>query len=296
MQPNPVLKKLGFSETDRVAIIHADDIGMCEASISAFADLDAFGLVSCGAVMVPCPWFLEAAAYARAHPQADLGVHLTLNSEWATYRWRPISTVDPRSGLVDEHGYLPRTSEEVWERGDARAVECEMEAQIEHTIHAGIQPTHADSHMATIACARFIAPYIRVAMAHRLPSIVLRMDEAGWRESGLDAESAALAAQMVCRLEEMGLPLIDHMAMMPLERHEERLEEAKHLIAGLRPGITHVLFHPSQDTPELRAITPDWRARVADYQTFQREELRAYIRSIGVHVIGYRALQALMPG
>jgi hypothetical protein len=101
MDPNPVLRKLGFADDDRVVIIHADDIGMCQATMSAFADLVDFGLISSGAVMVPCPWFPQAAAYCRQHPLVDLGVHLTLTSEWDGYRWGPVSTRDPASGLID---------------------------------------------------------------------------------------------------------------------------------------------------------------------------------------------------
>ncbi len=90
MPPNPVLKKLGLANNDRVAIIHTDDIGMCQASVDAFADLNEAGIISSGAVMVPCPWFLHTASYARQHPGVDLGIHLTLTSEWKTYRWGPI--------------------------------------------------------------------------------------------------------------------------------------------------------------------------------------------------------------
>ena len=95
MQPNPVLKKLGFSPGDRVVIIHTDDIGLCQATVDAFADLFDFGLISSGAMMVPCPWFFEAAAFARTHPAADLGVHLTLTCEYERYRWGPLSTRNP---------------------------------------------------------------------------------------------------------------------------------------------------------------------------------------------------------
>jgi len=56
MTPNPALRRLGFADSERVAIIHTDDIGMCQASVTAFAELAAFGLISSGAVMVPCPW------------------------------------------------------------------------------------------------------------------------------------------------------------------------------------------------------------------------------------------------
>ncbi len=73
MKTNPLLKKLGLSNQDRAVIIHADDIGMCQASVSAFADLVDFGLVSCGATMVPCRGFRPSRRSAA----------LTQRSTWA---------------------------------------------------------------------------------------------------------------------------------------------------------------------------------------------------------------------
>ena len=139
MNPNPVLQKLGFADDDRVVIIHADDIGMCQATVSAFADLVDFGLISCGAVMVPCPWFPQVAAYCRQHPLVDLGVHLTLTSEWNGYRWGPISTRDLASGLIDPEGYFYRRSEQVQEHGGNAAVPLELQAQVDRALAAGIE-------------------------------------------------------------------------------------------------------------------------------------------------------------
>jgi len=98
MTPNPILKKLGFADDDRVVIIHVDDVGMCHASLQAFADLWDAGTISSGAVMTPCPWFPATAAWARAHPEVDLGVHGTVNAEWDGYRWGPVSTRDRATG------------------------------------------------------------------------------------------------------------------------------------------------------------------------------------------------------
>jgi predicted glycoside hydrolase/deacetylase ChbG (UPF0249 family) len=292
MRPNPLLKKLGFADDDRVVIIHADDIGMCQATLPAFADLIEFGLASSGGVMVPCPWFPQAAAFCQAHPQVDVGVHLTLNSEWEGYRWGPVSTRDPASGLLDEAGYLHRTREAVYQRADPPAVQAELTAQVDRALSSGIDITHVDTHMGTVAHPQFAPAYVQLAVQHRLPLMILRLDEAGWRAAGLDSGTAAFAAQFVAQLEEQGIPLLDHLSQgLPLDQHEDRIELAKRTFDSLPPGLTHFILHPAYDTPELRAITADWRSRVADYQAFTSSELRTYVRSTGIHVIGYRALR-----
>lgn len=302
MEPNPVLKKLGFSPTDRLVIIHVDDVGMCQASVAAFAELFEFGLISSGAVMVPCPWFLAAAEFARAHPQADLGVHLTLNSEWETYRWVPVSTRDPATGLLDEQGFFHRQAQQTQAQADPEAVAQELEAQVLRALAAGMNPTHADTHMGTVGHPNFMGAYIALALKYRLPPMALRLDEEGWRRlarqglaPALDDTTVSLAAQMMRSLEEMGVPLLDAIHQMPLDADpESRLAQARQAFDALGPGITHFIIHAACDTPELRAITPDWPGRVADYRTFLMPELRAHIQNSGIQVIGYRALQSVM--
>jgi predicted glycoside hydrolase/deacetylase ChbG (UPF0249 family) len=303
MHPNPVLKKLGFSDTDRVAIIHVDDVGMCQASIAAFGELWQAGIVSCGAVMMPCPWAFEAARFARQHPEADLGIHTTLTCEWDTYRWGPLSTRDPATGLLDEEGCLPRRSEPVQENADPAAVQIELEAQIQRAISAGMHPTHADTHMGTVVHPKFIQAYLQTAIQNGLPPMMLRLDEAGWRRlvgQMADAATAeqivAQAVQMTGMLEDMGIPLLDGMYGMPLDADPaQRFEPTKAALDSLRPGITHFIIHAAKDTPELRAIADDWACRDADYRTFLRDDLRQHIKDTGLQVIGYRALQELMP-
>jgi hypothetical protein len=293
--PNPVLKKLGLAEDDRVAIIHTDDIGMCQASVEAFSDLNEAGIMSSGAVMVPCPWFLHAADYARQHPGIDLGVHLTLTSEWKTYRWGPISTRDPASGMLDEQGYFYQLSAPAQEHGDPAAVERELTAQVERALQAGILPSHVDTHMGSVAHPKFMGIYVQLALKFHIPPMIFRLDEAGWQAAGLEPEFASTAVSLIQQLEGSGLPLLDALGGMSLDTEENRLERTLQAFSDLQPGITHFIIHPSKDTPELRAITPDWRCRVADYQNFLQDEIRQHLRKIGVQVIGYQALKELMP-
>ncbi len=170
---NPILRTLGFSPTDRVVILHADDIGSSQGTVAAYADLLAAGILSSAATMVPCPWFPAAAACCRQHgddPRLDMGVHLTLNSEWDAYRWGPISTRDRASGLLDDEGYFPRREPAVQTQANLDAVEQELRAQIQRALAAGIDVTHIDTHMLTLFHPRLLPIYLRLSREHRLPA------------------------------------------------------------------------------------------------------------------------------
>lgn len=272
MEPNPVLQQLGYDDNARLVIIHADDVGMCHATLPAYADLSTKGLVSSAAVMVPCAWFPSVAAYCREHPEADMGVHLTLTCEWDVYRWGPISTGDPASGLIDSEGYFYRTTPDAQNHADPVAAQVEMNAQIDRAVAAGIQATHIDTHMGTVAHPKLAPAYIAAAVSRRVIAFAPRSSEL---TGGIN-----------------GMPLVDHYTMMPLDG-DKPLELAKEKLAAVQPGITHFIIHPAVDTPELRAIAPDWRARVADYELFMSADLRQFIADQNIHIIGYRALQNL---
>ena len=296
MQPNPVLKKLGFSDDDRVIIIHTDDIGMCQASVDAFAEMVDFGLISSGAVMVPCPWFLEAADYAVAHPEADLGAHMTLTSEWETYRWGPISTRDPQSGLMDEQGFFHKKSEGVWQNANPEAAVNELDQQIQRALQAGINLTHIDTHMGSVAHPAIIPGYVQLAIKYGLPPMIPRMSaEDLAARNDVDDQAAEMATGLVHTLEEMGIPLLDGLSGLELVDATDRIEQAKAALRALKPGLAHFIIHPSKDTPELRKITKSWDCRVADYDTFMSEATRDFIKNEGIQIIGYRALKEIMP-
>jgi len=297
---NPALERLGYDEQDRVVILHADDIGMCQATLPALAGLVEAGLISSAATMVPCPWFPEVAAFCRDHPGLDMGVHLTLTCEYRGYRWGPISTRAPASGLLDDEGYFHFGPGGVQARATPEAAAREMAAQVERALAAGIDVTHVDTHQLSVLHPNLLEAYTALAVGARVPLMLLRKDAAGWqalaRAMGLpiDGETAHLLARAVAGLEAQGVPLVDHALMLPLDRPEDRVDMAKWALGELPPGLTHFVLHPAVDTPELRAITPDWPSRVADYQAFTSRDLQAYVQRSGLQVLGYRALRELL--
>jgi len=296
MTPNPFLKKLGFSETDRAVILHTDDIGMCHASLQAFKDLWAFGTITSAAVMVPCPWFPATAQMCRANPEIDMGVHATLNAEWKSYRWGPLSTRDQASGLLDADGYFHQWHQAVYDNAKPQAVEAEVNAQIERALAAGIDVTHVDSHMGTIMNPLFIQSYVQAAAGRLLPPMLPRLDARGVDMMGMSATEMQAYAPIMQQIENIGVPMVDGILSMPLDEPngQKQMEFAKELFGSLPVGITHFILHPSIDTAELRAIAPDWESRVANYNTFMSDELKKLIESQDIKLIGYRPIRNAM--
>lgn len=284
MTDNPALRKLGFSATDRVVVIHADDVGMCQSTVPAFFDVIEAGLVSCGSTMVACPWFPEVARMYSQHPATDIGIHLTLTCEWDSYRWGPISTRNPSSGFIDSEGYFYR-NQSMWVNVEPETLRIEMESQVDRATKAGIDLTHLDSHMFAVLNPKFIAEYVELGFRHRLPVFMVRQPQ--WVE--------ILSRQYMDECQERGLPVFDHLREMYLHLpSEDRIHEAKEVLDNLPAGLTFFMLHPAKDTPELRAIAGDWQQRVADYEAFMSEELRDHVNNCGIQIIGWRQLRDVM--
>jgi hypothetical protein len=132
-----------------------------------------------------------------------------------------------------------------------------------------MQPTHVDTHMGTVAHAKFMQGYLQTALESQLPPMMLRLNEAGWQKvigdnggADFDRETIAFIMQLTGTLEEMGVALLDNIYGLPLNSDPaQRLEEAKQAFDDLPTGITHFIIHAARDTPELRAIAPDWQRR-----------------------------------
>ena len=287
---NSILQKLGHAPADRVVIIHADDIGMCQATLPAYDNLLDAGLLSSASTMVPCAWFPAVAAYCRAHPSVDMGVHLTLTSEWDVYRWGPISTGDEVATLLDDEGYFPRSTEPIREKASVEGVRTEIVAQIEQALAAGIKATHVDHHMGVLGEPHLLALLGDVAQKCKLP----------WRElnppAAQDDDKARLVKRrdILLRTASQGQPLFDAHFGLPLDQPRDQLALAKQIFAELPSGLSLFVAHPAVDTPELRALAPDWPSRVANYEALVDAELRTFVREQGVHVIGFRALWETM--
>ena len=246
----------------RTAILHADDVGMCHGSNAAFIALARAGAIDCGSIMVPCPWFHEIAHAAAADHALDLGVHLTLTSEWIGYRWGPVGERSATAGLMDAEGAFHRDVPSLRRSADPRAVEAECAAQIERALACGIDPTHLDTHMGAALAPEFLAGTLRLAERFRLPLLLPRRIEtylAVLRMGELDAHLYADAAR------HPWVAPISSFAMTPGHAPGDAESAYHHLLGTLAPGVTYVALHPNRPG-DIETITarhpraqPHWR-------------------------------------
>jgi predicted glycoside hydrolase/deacetylase ChbG (UPF0249 family) len=267
---------LGHAPDAKLLIVNADDLGSSHAANIGVYEALRDGIATSATLMVPCPWSRDAAARYRGE---DVGVHLTLNSEWDLYRWGPI-TYGP--SLLDGDGGFPRTVEDVWDHADIDEVRRELRAQVERAILWGFDVSHLDSHMGTVQLRpEFFDVYLELAVEFRLP---LRLSGSS-SEDGIGFPFRRLAA-------EEGVLFPDHFLHVRGRGTRHVLERA---LFDRKPGVTEIYGHPAIDTPELRALAPDWPNRVDDHDLFARDHaIRAMAERAGVTFVGYRPLRDLM--
>ncbi len=259
-------------------IIHADDIGMCHSVNRTTIEAYERGVVSSGSLMVPCPWFLEAAEYFRKHPEFDIGIHVTLTSEWKLYRWPPVAPKNEVLGLIENDGFMYRTSKEVAEHATGKEVETEIRAQIERALEFGIQPTHLDTHMGTVYFKpEFLEAYVRLAEEYKIPVLF----HGGPFEL---VEKAASLVQKMPRI--VGIP--------DTKNFDERKSEYIKMLENLRLGVNEVILHLGGEDQEIKAIIgQDAHLRHEDFLIFNDIEIRRAIQTLGLKLIGWRNLRRL---
>ncbi|UCG89796.1 MAG: polysaccharide deacetylase family protein [Candidatus Heimdallarchaeota archaeon] len=292
MSDQTLIEKLGFSSTDKVVIFHMDDVGFSHASnVASFECLD-FGVATCGSVIVPAPWFLETASICKNNPKYDMGVHLTLTCEYDYYRWRALSTVDQKTGLLDDEGCLWSTTEEAVMHVTPEAAEKEMRAQIQRALDHGIDVTHIDSHMGTVvADPKFIESYLALGSEFKIPVFMPRLTRKEIVDLGF-AEYADMYLELLPQLEANGTILMDQIFIHTGGEQPDKLQYYCDRMAEIKPGLAHFLFHPAKMTPELEAITPDsaiWRNQ--DYMAFTDKRIKDCIKKHKLKLIGYRRLR-----
>jgi chitin disaccharide deacetylase len=275
---------LGHPPSARLLVLHADDLGMAHSVNRATFEALEQGWITSASILVPCPWFPEVARWARANPDADLGIHLALNSEWTGFRWGPVSSTSEVPSLVDADGYLPLIERPVVANARIPEVERELRAQIDRARAAGIQLTHLDSHMGTLFRSQeLFDAYRRIGKDYGLPVLLERQGDRGG--TGAQWQTAADPDAVIDRVLSIapGVPTADW-----LSAYEK-------LLSPLPPGVYQLIVHLAHDDPEMRGATwdhPDWGAawRQADLDLVRSPAFREFLQRQGFVLVTWKEL------
>jgi predicted glycoside hydrolase/deacetylase ChbG (UPF0249 family) len=255
-------------------IVKGDDMAAAHGINVATIEAYKRGVLTTTNVIVPGPWFPEAARLLRENPGLDAGVHLALTSEWANVKWRPLTQVP---SLVDPDGYFfpmveprpgfpPKTSirEAAWKLDE---VERELRAQLDLAKRHIPQLTYTWYHMVFTS----VAPEVR-ELAARLT-----------KEYGL-IEPMGLGIQSVGRVYES-----KDSGGVKADKLAARLET-------LGPGLWLHIDHASTNDPEMQAVGHlgyEWVAadRSANFEAWTSPKVREVITRRGIKLTSYRDLR-----
>jgi chitin disaccharide deacetylase len=278
-----LLERLGYPPDAKLLIVHADDLGMAHSiNMASIKGLET-GLVSSASLMIPCSWLPEIAAYARSHPSADLGLHLTLTSEWSLYRWGPVSAKDRVPSLLDNHGYFYLTETEAAAHLDPKEAEIEIRAQIARARALGIQPTHLDSHMGTLYQSQTLfETFFRVAHDNKL---LVRVSK----------EWFARAPFLPSLLGPDDVVMNSIISIEPSVTADGWSRFYGDAIKNLQPGVTEMIVHLAYDDEEMRGVAfdhPNWGSewRQRDFQFVTSDAFRKLLLDNKVKLVTWREI------
>jgi chitin disaccharide deacetylase len=281
-----VQERLGYPASARLLIIHADDFGMNHSVNRATSEALVNHWITSASILVPCPWFLEAAAFAKAHPDLDLGIHQDLNSEWTYLRWGPVSSKDKVPSLLDADGYLPLDTPQVAKNADPTQVEAELRAQIERAQKSGVHITHLDTHMAALfGSPDLYKVYLKMGYSYHLP--ILEEWQGTHGPLGINPPQEEMLVQKVISIDP-GVNAADWMGW-----YEKQL-------APLGPGVYEVIIHLAYDDDEMRGATfdhADWGAawRQQDLDMVKSAEFQKFLKDQGFVLVGWKDLAKALP-
>ncbi len=297
-------ERLGFPKGKKVVILHIDDAGMSYDSNLGTERALKEGVANSVSVMMPCGWVPGFVHFLKENKDIDAGLHLTLTSEWAQYRWGPLAGKPMVKSLVDQEGALWPSVKDVVRNGSADHVETEIRAQLDRARTMGFEPTHMDSHMGTLfATPEFLQRYIKVGIEEKIPvmlpgghNTLIKVDER------LEGEALDMIRKLGKNLWDAGLPVLDDLhntsyGWVPenadkISKPQLQKYKADKYIRALKeeiqPGLTMVIMHCTHPTEVFRHISSSGVTREGDLLAMLDPRLRKAIQDEGIILTTWR--------
>lgn len=290
-------EKLGFPSGKKVLLLHMDDAGMCPEANTAIENYISNRQINSTAVMVPCPSAKAMIDWAKDHPKADIGIHLTLTSEWQNYRWGPVSDPSKVPGLIDPDGKFWYEVPDVVAHASAKEVDTEIRAQIDQSLAWGFKPSHIDTHMGTLyGSPEYVKVFLKTAEDYHLPANAIDLSDPEV-VSQFRKEGYPITDEVIKMMGEYSLPKLDNFTNVPEGKtYEEKRANFFALVKSLNPGLTEIIFHPSVLTDNLKSITNSWQQRVWESELFADPVVQQFFKDEGIIITNWKEIMKRFDG
>lgn len=281
-----LIERLGYSENDKLLIIQADDIGLAKSVNKASFEALKKGYVSSGSVMATCGYVNEVGEFAVNNPNIDLGIHLTVTSEWRDYRWGGILPALSTPSMVNKKGELKKSKKKFVLSAEPLELKKELQAQIDLTKSIGIRPTHIDSHEGALFFNQdLFRVYLEVGEENKLPVFVPKMVATHFSEKFPKPENVIVIENFY--MAQKGLKTDDWESFYI------------NTLNGLKPGISTLIVHLGFDDDEMRLITvghPDYGAkwRELDYRSVSSKKFEKALKRNNIKLITWKEIQKVL--
>ena len=278
-----LVKKLGYSDDDKLLIIHADDLGLEESVNSTSFESLIKNTVSSASVMMTTEKIDDVALFSDQNPNLDLGVHLTVTSEWEILKW---------GGVLNDkdiHSMLNNNNQFYWNKrkfikfSDLDEVRKELQAQVDLALSLGINISHIDSHEGAL----FFDPdifkmYLNLAKKNDLLAFVPIQASIHFDENFPKPDHAIIFDQFF--MAEAGIK--------PNEMEKYYLD----ILNNLKPGLSQILVHLGLNNDKMKDITVGkidygslWRE--TDYNIINSEKFINTLEKNNIKLINYSDLK-----
>ncbi len=280
-----LVERLGFAKDAKVLILNGDDFGMNHATNDGTIKALKSGGLTSATVMMPCGWNVEALKWAKAHPQASIGVHTTLTSEWGGYKWGPCLGVGGVPSLCTPEGYMWDDVVMVYGSATIEDVEKEIRTQLNRAIASGVDITHFDSHMGTMQYNPIYHElYLKLAKEYKMPC----------RMAGHDIMDKAGGGFLIDEADAMGVLHPEVLYMNGPDSIEGTAAYFKDLLSKLEPGkVSELYIHCAVPSEEIFSTTGSAKRRIADTDFFSDPNTVKFMDEQGIQRISYRELREL---
>lgn len=256
-------ERLGWQPDQVVVVLHCNDGGMMQGTGWGIKNAISKGVATSYSVMMPCPW-VPSFMKARPTESSDIGLEVTLTSEFDLFRWGPLSGKPTVPSLVDPEGCLWKTVPQLAAKANPDDVEREIRAQLERATNFGAAITHFTAHDGAVyAKSEFFERYLKVAMEKGIPPVL-----AGGHMQYMAEENSPLIPLMKSKATDLwnaGFPVVDDIVMQVESWNTgEKRSKLEAMLHSLRPGVTVIVFHPATSSDEMRVIMQNSGSRIQD--------------------------------